>query len=81
MRAEGSRNAVVAGADVDLVRPRSISACVDCDGGFGFDVTFSCGHAVWCAVRPAGPVQCAVCLDKLIRQIQELQCYINQMPI
>ncbi len=59
--------------DESLMRRRAVvSALPDPDGGLGWVVELSCGHIVWCAVRPWQFTYCGMCLTKLAEQARAI---------
>jgi len=67
--------------DESLMRRRAVvTALPDPDGGLGWVVELSCGHTVWCAVRPMNFTHCGECIVKLTEQARAL-CLTQQRPI
>lgn len=66
--------------DETLLHARAVTAVTDADDGTGYDVVLSCGHVVWCEMRPAARIVCGVCLTAMIEQITGIRELLRQRP-
>jgi hypothetical protein len=61
--------------DETLMQPREIVKCEPDDSGMGFIVKLNCGHVIWFAVQPVSEQHCALCLDRLVAQVRQIQMH------
>ena len=61
--------------DETLLKPRRILRCEHDPVGIGYYCQLECGHSLWLPVQPTGTELCGVCLDKLVRQIRNVQLH------
>lgn len=63
------------GPDESLLKEREVKGVVPKMDGIGYTVRLSCGHVIWVGVKPGHVMRCGVCLDRLIKQIWDVQAH------
>jgi hypothetical protein len=66
--------------DETLLHARAVTGVTEPADGIGFDVSLSCGHVIWCAVRPGAAIVCGMCLTVMIEQVSKVRGLLEQMP-
>ena len=54
-----------------MERRRIVKASPDADSGW--EIELSCGHTIWCAVRPHNTSYCGECLVEMVDQARALR--------
>lgn len=61
--------------DKTLLEPRRILRAEADPVGIGFYCQLECGHSLWLPVQPTGAELCGLCLERLVRQIRDVQLH------
>jgi hypothetical protein len=61
--------------DETLLKPRRILRSEPDPVGFGHYLQLECGHSLWSPVQPRGTELCGMCLERLVRQIRDVQLH------
>lgn len=61
--------------DATLLQPRRIVRYEPDPVGIGFYLQLECGHSMWIGVQPRGAELCGLCLERLVRQIRDVQLH------
>jgi hypothetical protein len=61
--------------DETLLKRRRVARWEPDDSGIGYYVQLECGHSLWFPIEPPDAAHCGLCLEKLVRQIRDVQLH------